>query len=82
MDVDKSVVVNGVEVKFDFSLNCGSDCIIYLYLCNHCDDPCKDGFYFGQTVNSMRERANGHRACFNKDSYMKLTLGFHIWDKQ
>ena len=81
MDVDRSVVVNGVQVKFDFSLNCGSDCIIYLYLCNHCDDPCKDGFYFGQTVNSMRERANGHRACFNKDSYMKSALAFHIWDK-
>ena len=81
MDVDRSVVVNGVQVKFDFSLNCGSDCIIYLYLCNHCEDSCKDGFYFGQTVNSMRERANGHRACFNKDSYMKSALAFHIWDK-
>ena len=29
----------------------------------------------------MRERANGHRACFNEKDYMKSALAFHIWDK-
>ena len=81
MEIGRNVIVNGVEVKLDYSLNCSTNCVVYLYLCNHCENPCQDGFYFGQTVNCMRERANGHRACFDKDSYMKSALAFHIWDK-
>ena len=81
MEVDRCIVVNGIKIKLDYSLNCATDCVIYVYLCKHCEDPCKDGFYFGQTVNCMRERANGHRACFDEHSYMKSALAFHIWDK-
>ena len=81
MGIEKTVVINNVTIRLDYSLNCGSEFIIYLYLCRHCDNPCRDGFYFGQSVNCMRERANGHRACFNETLFMKSALSYHIWDK-
>ena len=81
MNVGPYVVVNGVKVKLDYSLNCATDCVTYVYLCKLCEDPCKDGFYFGQTINCMRECTNGHCACFHNDSYMKSVLAFHIWEK-
>ena len=70
-----------VSVKLDYSLDCGSEFVIYLYLCRHCENPCRDGFYFGQSVNSMRDRANGHRASFTESLYMKSALSYYIWDK-
>ena len=81
LDIDRTVVVNDVVVKMDYSLNCGTEFIVYLYLCRHCDNPCRDGFYFGQSVNCLRDRANGHRACFNEQLYKKSALSYHIWDK-
>ena len=81
LDIDRTVVVNDVVVKMDYSLNCGTEFIVYLYLCRHCDNPCRDGFYFGQSVNCLRERNNGHRACFNEELYKKSALSYHIWDK-
>ena len=32
-------------------------------------------------MNCVRERANGHRACFAEDAYMKSAVAYHIWDK-
>ena len=81
MGIEQTVVINNVTIRLDYSLNCGSEFIIYLYLCRHCDNPCRDGFYFGQSINCMRERANGHRACFNERLYKKSALSYHIWDK-
>ena len=81
MNIESSVVIHGITVKMDYSLNCGSEYVIYLYLCNLCENPCHDGFYFGQTINCLRERANGHRASFNETLYDKSALAFHIWDK-
>ena len=81
LGIEPTIVINDVTVKLDYSLNCGSEFIIYLYLCRHCDNPCRDGFYFGQSINCMRERANGHRACFNERLYKKSALSYHIWDK-
>ena len=57
------------------------DCVIYLYLCEHCENPCCDGFYFGQSINCLRKRANGHRSSFTEDLYKKSALAYHIWDK-
>ena len=81
LGIERTVVVNGITVKLDYSLDCGSEFIIYLYLCRHCENPHRDGFYFGHTVNCMRERANGHRACFTESLYMKSALSYHTWDK-
>jgi hypothetical protein len=81
LGIDRTVVVNGVTVKLDYLLDCGTEFIVYLYLCQHCDNPCRDGFYFGHSVNSLRERNNGHRACFTEMLYKKSALSYHIWDK-
>ena len=81
MNIEKNIVINGLPVKLDYSLNCGNEYVVYLYLCNLCENPCQDGFYFGQTVNCLRDRANGHRACFTEELYVKSALAYHIWDK-
>ena len=80
MNIESCVVIHGLTVKMDYSLNCGSESVIYLYLCNLCENPCHDGFYFGQTINCLRERANGHRSSFDEHSYKKSALAYHIWD--
>ena len=33
MNVGEAVTVNGIDVKIDYSLNCASNCVLYLYLC-------------------------------------------------
>ena len=81
MNIERSVVIHGITVKMDYSLNCASEFVIYLYLCNLCENPCHDGFYFGHTINCLRERANGHRASFEETLYDKSALSYHIWDK-
>ena len=64
-------------VKLDFSCTCATECVIYLYVCNICKD--NDSFYVGQSQNSTRERANGHRAKFTPDMYTKSALSYHIY---
>ena len=81
MDIERTVVINGMSIKLDYSLDCGTEFVIYLYLCEHCDHPCRDGFYFGQSVNCVRTRANGHRAAFTESLYKKSALAYHIWDR-
>ena len=39
------------------------------------------GSTLAKVVNSMRDRANRHRACFTEILYMKSALSYHIWDK-
>ena len=64
-------------VKLDFRCNCATECVIYLYVCKHCKQ--NDNFYVGQTINSSRDRANGHRGNFNPITYEKSALSFHIY---
>ena len=49
-----------------------------MYTCKHCPD--NKEFYFGQTNNCLRERANGHRACFAEAKYKKSAMSFHTWE--
>ena len=65
-------------VKLDFRRDCLTECAIYIYVCNICVD--NDSFYIGQTTNSCRKRANGHRAHFNICSYEKSALSQHIYE--
>ena len=81
MNIDRTVVINGMNIKLDYSLDCGTEFVVYLYLCEHCDHPCRDGFYFGQSVNGVRARANGHRAAFTESLYKKSALAYHTWDR-
>ena len=56
--------------------------IIYLALCKLCDDPlCLSNFYFGQSVNSLMSRNNGHRGNFKINNHDKSALSMHVYDK-
>ena len=68
-----------VVVKLDFRYNCISENVIYLYICKLCQD--NDSFYIGQTTNSCRGRANGHRSNFTIKAYEKSALSFHLHDE-
>ena len=58
------------DIKLDMRSDCQTECVIYIYVCNICKD--NDSFYVGQSVNSCRTRANGHRACFTNKLYKNL----------
>ena len=66
-------------MKIDFRCNCISENCIYLYVCKWCKD--NDGFYIGQTTNTCRTRANGHRGDFNFRDFRKSALSYHIYDE-
>ena len=72
---------NEIKIKFDFTLNCKTKNIIYLYSCKHCEN--NQGYYIGQTTSTCRERASGHRNCFKilNDKYKDSALSYHIFDK-
>ena len=65
------------NVKLDFSCDCTTEHVIYIYVCNLCVD--NDSFYIGQSVNSGRDRANGHRGKFNRRDYKKSALSHHMY---
>ena len=68
--------VNSTQIKLDFRCNCQTENVIYLYICKLCTS--NNSFYVGQTVNSTRGRANGHRANFNSRAYTKSALSYHM----
>ena len=78
MNIEKKVCINGLPITLDFSLDCGTENVIYLFVCKWCGI---NEFYFGQTINCLRDRSNGHRSAFHKDKYKKSALSYHIWDK-
>ena len=65
------------KIKLDFRCNCVTESVIYLYICKLCDS--NESFYVGQTVNSARGRANGHRSHFNNKAYTKSALSHHMY---
>lgn len=82
MNIDETVTLwkdhpNEVAVKLDYTCNCSFDCIIYLYICKLC--PNNRSFYVGQSINTCRGRANGHRGDFNLKSYAKSALSMHMY---
>lgn len=66
------------DVKLDFRCDCSTECVIYIYVCNICKD--NQSFYVGQSVNSCKARATGHRSCFTEKSYKKSALSHHIYN--
>ena len=68
-----------VTVKMDYRYNCVTENCIYLYVCKHC--KANNGFYMGQTSNTCRARANGHRSDFNFKDYSKSALSYHIYEE-
>ena len=68
-----------VTIKLDFRCNCVTENCIYLYVCKLCKE--NEGFYVGQTTNTCRERANGHRADFNYKDFRKSALSQHVYEE-
>ena len=66
-----------ITLKLDFRCSCSSDNIMYLYVCKWCKN--NESFYVGQSVNTCRQRANGHRSKFNEQLYKKSALSYHIF---
>ena len=68
---------NEVVVNLDSICDCSSENIVYLYVCKLC--PNNMNFYVGQSINSCRKRANGHRGRFNMRDYTKSALSVHMY---
>ena len=64
-------------LKLDFRCDCTTEHVIYIYVCNLCEE--NDSFYIGQSVNSCRDRANGHRGGFNEKNFKKSALSYHVY---
>ena len=83
MELSKNVTlwkdhpVHKTKIKLDFRCNCQTENVVYLYICKLCVS--NDSFYVGQTVNSARGRANGHRSKFNSKAYTKSALSHHMF---
>ena len=65
------------EIKLDYTCDCSTESVIYIYVCKLCPD--NRSFYIGQTVNSCQKRANGHRSNFTDNNFKKSALSFHIY---
>ena len=78
MTLPKTITVEGVMIRLDFSLNCKSDNVIYMGKCKTCNTTVQ--CYFGQTCNALRMRFNGHQSCFKTKnlSYVKSALSMHV----
>ena len=82
MNIEKTITLwkdhpNEVIVNLDCKCDCSSENIVYLFVCKLC--PNNMSFYVGQSINSCRTRANGHRAKFNLKSYTKSALSVHMY---
>ena len=82
MKLPPKVNVNGKSIKLDFRCTCATESVIYLGVCKLCgDEDNSDNFYFGQTVNSLMSRCNGHRDKFKISCYDQSALALHVMDK-
>ena len=75
ISLPKSIVVNKAKIMLDFSLNCKSENVIYICICNFCGEV-----YVGQTQSSFQKRLNGHRSSFKLEIYDKSALSLHIYE--
>ena len=66
-----------ITLSLDFRYNCLSEHILYLYICKWCKN--NESFYVGQSINTCRQRANGHRSKFTPNLFLKSALSCHIF---
>ena len=80
LGIPRSIIVNNLKIKLDYTLNCKSENIIYIAICRHCENL--SSFYFGQTVTPAHIRFNSHRGCFKFGNfkYKESALSFHCYD--
>ena len=68
---------NETVINLDFRCDCISEYIVYLFICKLC--PKNKSFYVGQSVQTCRDRTNGHRGRFNLNTYTKSALSCHMF---
>ena len=74
---DEQIIVNGLVLRLDFNLSCKDKHIIYVAQCKLCNDSGrvnKDDTYFGQTIQEMHCRMNGHRNKFKIDTALSFEM--------
>ena len=84
-DYDEKIVINGMILRLDFTLSCKDQHVIYVAQCQLCNKQTrvyKEDAYFGQTIQEMHCRMNGHRNKFKIDSslvFEKSALAMHCF---
>ena len=85
MNLDKMIKLDGKSVKLDYRSNCSTESVIYVAICKLCKELSHENvnnFYFGQTINNLMGRCNGHRDKFKPDRFDQSALAWHIMDTQ
>ncbi len=84
MKLERSVQLNGKDIKLDYRYDCSMNSVVYLALCKLCKDQepqNSNNFYFGQTVNTLMSKCNGHREKFKMEKFDQSALSMHVMDK-
>ena len=71
--------INEQLLKVPMNHNCKSSNIIYSAQCTICDTAVAnvENTYFGQTIQKLHQRVNGHRSKFNANDYETSALSVH-----
>jgi hypothetical protein len=78
--------INGQQLSVPDNHNCKTRNCIYCAQCTICNQIVltlhedKEDTYFGQTLQKMHQRINGHRNKFNELDYEKSALSLHAHD--
>ena len=73
-------VINGKDLKVPEGYNCKTAFCIYCAQCTICQSHIiLEDSYFGQTMNKLHQRINGHRNKFNPVDYAESALALHAF---
>ena len=74
--------INGSELKVPMDYNCKNKYVIYCAQCTLCSEVLDaEDTYFGQTLNKLHIRMNGHRNKFNNEDFQKSALAIHAFER-
>ena len=77
------LTINGQSLSVSDKFNCKTSSIIYVAQCRLCDSSTQgiESTYFGQTVQALHLRFNGHRSHFKIEGkeYEKSALSLHAF---
>ncbi len=74
--------INNMELKVPKDFNCKTNYCIYCAQCLICNTSIGlEDSYYGQTVNKLHIRVNGHRDKFNEEKYQESALAIHAFEK-
>ena len=81
LNLPKTFTVNNFKIKLNMGCDCKTENVIYVLTCKLCKNY--SGFYFGQTVLTLKTRVYNHQRCFStlNDIYKKSALSYHIFEK-